>query len=167
MGAICCKDGVVFAAEKFLLSKMLVQGTSKRIFPVHGRAGISIAGLVADARQIVSRARSETTQYKSSYNEEIPPEVLAERLGMFMHAYTLYWSIRPFGCSVLLGCVDKDTKEPSLFTVDPAGLVHKFRGNAIGKGRQAAKTEIEKLLAGEPPTCEQALPQIARIIHKV
>eukprot|EP00438_Fugacium_kawagutii_P000738 Skav220482 [mRNA] locus=scaffold591:85776:86967:- [translate_table: standard] len=32
--AICCKDGVVFAAEKFLLSKMLVHGTAKRIFPV-------------------------------------------------------------------------------------------------------------------------------------
>merc|ERR1712048_141909 len=68
---------------------------------------------------------------------------------------------------VLLGCVDKNTKEPSLFSVDPAGLVHKFRGNAMGKGRQAAKTEIEKVLAGDPPTCEQALVQVARILHKV
>merc|ERR1719158_1221135 len=117
--AICCKDGIIFAVEKFLLSKMLVTGTNKRIFPVHRRAGISIAGLVADARQIVSRARSETTQYKSSYNEEIPPEVLAERLGMFMHAYTLYWSVRPFGCAVLLGCVDPDPFFPSLLVPRP------------------------------------------------
>jgi len=167
--AICCKDGVVFAAEKFLLSKMLVHGTSKRIFPVHRRAGISIAGLVADARQIVSRARSETTQYKSSYNEEIPPEVLAERLGMFMHAYTLYWSIRPFGCSILLGCVDPDTKKPSLFCVDPSGQTYKYSGTAIGKGKQAAKTEVEKLLANgsESLTCKDALVQVAKILHKV
>merc|ERR1719201_2990590 len=107
---------------------------------------------------MVNRARSEAVNYKNAYAEEMPAEVLADRLGLFMHAYTLYWSIRPFGCSVMLGCVDKDTKEPSLFCVDPGGLVHKFRGNAIGKARQAAKTEIEKLVGGELPTCEQALP---------
>merc|ERR1712176_679844 len=164
-----CKDGVIFATEKFLLSKMLVPGTSKRIFPVHRRAGISIAGLVADSRQIVARARSETTQYKSAYNEEIPPELLAERLGMFMHAYTLYWSIRPFGCSILLGCVDPDTKKPSPFCVDPSGQTYKYSGTAIGKGKQAAKTEVEKLLSNgsDSLTCQEALVHVAKILHKV
>eukprot|EP00933_Yihiella_yeosuensis_P029863 TRINITY_DN23516_c0_g1_i1.p1 TRINITY_DN23516_c0_g1~~TRINITY_DN23516_c0_g1_i1.p1 ORF type:complete len:253 (-),score=76.71 TRINITY_DN23516_c0_g1_i1:108-866(-) len=166
--AISCKDGVVFATEKFLLSKMLVPGTNKRIFPVHRHAGMSMAGLVADARQLVARARQEAVQYKSSYDEEIPPEILAERLGMFMHAYTLYWSIRPFGCSALLGCVDKDTKEPSVFCVDPSGMTFKYKGTAVGKGAQTAKTEIEKLYASNPEiTCEQALTAVAKIINKV
>jgi len=165
--AICCKDGVIFATEKFLLSKMLVPGTNKRIFPVHKHAGMSMAGLVADSRQIVARARAEAGNYKNAYDEEIPPEILAERLGMFIHAYTLYWSIRPFGCSVLLGCVDKDTKVPSLFCIDPAGLVYKYSGTAIGKGKQAAKTEIEKLMAHQTMTCQEALVHVAKILHKV
>lgn len=94
--------------------------------------------------------------------------MLAERMGMFTHAYTLYWSIRPFGCMGLLGSVDPDTKEPSLFCIEPSGLVHKYRGHAVGKGKQAAKTEIEKLLgASEGITCEAALVQIAKIMHKV
>merc|ERR1712232_1156045 len=94
---------------------------------------------------------------------------MGERLGMFMHAYTLYWSIRPFGCSVLLGCVDQDTKKPSLFCIDPAGLTFKYSGTAIGKGKQAAKTEIEKLLANgsDSITCKDALVQVAKILHKV
>merc|ERR1712087_207348 len=130
---------------------------------------MSIAGLVADARQIVARARSETTQYKSAYNEEIPPELLADRLGMFMHAYTLYWSIRPFGCAILLGCVDPDTKKPSLFCVEPSGQTYKYSGTAVGKGKQAAKTEIEKILANGPDslTCKDALVHVAKILHKV
>lgn len=167
--AICCKDGVIFAVEKFLLSKMLVPGTNKRIFPVHRTAGMSIAGFNADSRQIVARARSEAQNYQNAYNEEIPAEILAERIGLFVHAYTLYWSIRPFGCSVLLGCVDKDTKKPSLFCIDPSGLVYKYTGTAIGKGKQAAKTEIEKLLANGPSgvTCQEALVQVAKILHKV
>lgn len=167
--AICCKDGVIFAVEKFLLSKMLVQGTNKRIMPVSRHAGMSVAGFSADSRQIVARARSEANQYKSSYNEEIPPEILAERIGLFVHAYTLYWSIRPFGCAVLLGSVEKDTKKPSLFCIDPSGQVYKFKGTAVGKGKQAAKTEIEKLLANgtESITCADALAQVAKILHKV
>lgn len=165
--AIAFKDGIIFAAEKFLASKMLVPGTNKRIAPVHRHAGIVGAGLVADSRQIVARAQSEASSYLSSYGEEIPPEVLAERLGLFCHAYTLYWSIRPFGCSVLLGCVDTDTKVPSLFSIEPSGLVFKYKGNAFGKGKQAAKTEIEKLLASSDMTCAEALMSVARILHKV
>jgi 20S proteasome subunit alpha 7 len=166
--AICCKDGVIFATEKFKTSKMLVNGTSRRIFAVNKHMGIAIAGLLPDARQIVTRAQEETRSFKSTYAETIPPPILAERLGLFMHAYTLYWSIRPFGCAVLLGCVDPDTKEPSLFCVDPSGIAHKYRGQAIGKGRMAAKTEIEKLLGkAEGVTCEKALVDVARILHKV
>jgi len=167
--AICCKDGVIFAVEKILLSKMLVPGTTKRIFPVSRNSGMAISGLLADSRQIAARARSEAHQYTSSYDEVIPPGILADRLGLFMHAYTLYWSIRPFGCSALLGCVDKDTKEPSLFCIEPQGMVYKYKGTAAGKGKQAAKTEIEKLFAtaGDDLTCEKALVQVARILHKV
>eukprot|EP00401_Gymnodinium_catenatum_P030946 CAMPEP_0117488496 /NCGR_PEP_ID=MMETSP0784-20121206/16546_1 /TAXON_ID=39447 /ORGANISM="" /LENGTH=250 /DNA_ID=CAMNT_0005283187 /DNA_START=122 /DNA_END=874 /DNA_ORIENTATION=+ len=165
--AICCKDGVIFAVEKFLVSKMLVPGTNKRTWAVHRRAGMTTAGMIPDSRQIVARAQSEAKQYKSAYDEEIPPSLLAERLGLFMHAYTLYWSIRPFGCSALLGCVDPDTKEPSLYCIEPSGVAHKYQGTAVGKGRQAAKTEIEKLLASGDITCKQALVHVAKILRKV
>jgi len=167
--AICCKDGVIFAVEKFMMSKMLVAGTNKRIFPVDKHSGMAVAGLVADARQIVARARGEASSYLNSYKEVIPPNILAERLGLFVHAYTLYWSIRPFGCSVLFGTVDED-KKPALFCIEPSGLVFKYRGTAIGKGRQSAKTEIEKLLgvdSAKELTCAEALKSVAKIIHKV
>jgi 20S proteasome subunit alpha 7 len=167
--AICCKDGIIFAVEKFLNSKMLVPGTIKRTFPVSRNCGISVAGLLADSRQLVARARSEAQQFTSTYGENIPPELLAERIGLFVHAYTLYWSIRPFGCAILLGHVDKETKKPSLFCIEPQGMVSKYTGTACGKGKQAAKTEIEKLIqnAGDELTCEKALTQIAKIMHKV
>lgn len=169
--AICCKDGVIFGVENFQVSKMLVGGTNRRTMAVHRRAGMAVAGMLPDGRQIVSRAQQEAKSYLNAYCEEMPPSMLADRLGMFMHAYTLYWSVRPFGCSVLMGCVDKDTKEPSLYSVEPSGVAFKWQGTAFGKGKQAAKTEIEKLLAtGDGRggvTCEDALPHVARILHKI
>jgi len=166
--AVVCNDGIVFAVEKFQISKMLVPGTSKKTFPIHRNAGMTFAGLAPDARQIVNRAREEAKSYKNAYCEQIPPEILAERLGMYMHAHTVYGSVRPFGCSVLLGFVDPETKERSLFCCEPNGLAYKYKGTAVGKGRQAAKTEIEKLLAApEGISCKDALQAVAKILHKV
>lgn len=40
---------------------------------------------------------------------------------MYVHAYTLYGSIRPFGVSCLLGSYDK-AEGPELFVIDPSGV---------------------------------------------
>jgi 20S proteasome subunit alpha 7 len=91
--------------------------------------------------------------------------VLAERLASFMHVYTLYWSVRPFGASVLLAVADADARGASLYMLDPAGEVHRYHGAAIGKGRAQAKTEIERLKLGEL-SCADAVVEIAKIIHR-
>ena len=41
---------------------------------------------------------------------------------MYLHAYTLYSSVRPFGCSVMIGSYD--SKGPQLYVIDPSGLCH-------------------------------------------
>ena len=47
---------------------------------------------------------------------------LADRVAMYIHAHTLYSSVRPFGSSVMLGCHDEDG--PSLYLIDPSGIYH-------------------------------------------
>jgi 20S proteasome subunit alpha 7 len=61
---IKCKDGILLAVEKLLMSKLLVPGTQRRLHTVAANSGMAIAGLSADARQIVNRAREEAQQYK-------------------------------------------------------------------------------------------------------
>merc|ERR1712151_1006072 len=62
----------------------------------------------------------------------------------------------------------RETKKPSLFCIEPQGMVTKYLGTAAGKGKQAAKTEIEKLLGStDDLTCEKALVHVAKILHKV
>ena len=39
---------------------------------------------------------------------------------MYIHAYTLYGGLRPFGVSVLLSTYDKET--PELYCIDPSGV---------------------------------------------
>lgn len=42
------------------------------------------------------------------------------------------------------------------------GMLQRYFGTAIGKGRQAAKTEVERLKLGEI-TCEQGVTEVAKM----
>mmetsp|Transcript_14712 Transcript_14712/g.31535 ORF Transcript_14712/g.31535 Transcript_14712/m.31535 type:complete len:275 (+) Transcript_14712:114-938(+) len=166
-----CKDGVVLAVEKIVQSKMLVHGSLRRCHIVDTHATLSVAGLSADGRVIVDRARDEAASYRTSYNTPIPGHVLAERLAAFVHMYSLYWPVRPFGCAVMLGVYgesekaddenEKDT--PQLYVIEPSGMVYRYRAFALGKGKQAGKTELEKLNF-ETLTCREAVGALAKVI---
>jgi len=158
------KDGVVLAVEKLVLSKMLEPGTNRRIHTVDKHVGLAVAGLVADGRQLVKRGQAEAHNYRSFYGDSIPAKVLSERLASFVQVYTLYGSVRPFGCSVLLASVDK--RGPQLYMTDPSGTSWGYFGCAVGKGSRAAKTEIEKLNLVEM-TAREAVKHAARLIYMV
>jgi len=162
---IRCKDGVVMGVEKAVTSKMLVRGSTanRRIFNVDLHAGMAVTGLAADARQIVNRGRSEASSYRSFYGSEIPADTLCNRISGFVHAYTLYWYLRPYGASVLLGVYDKDG--PALYMIDPSGVSYKYFATAIGKHLRSAKTELEKI-DFKKITCREAVKEVARIIYK-
>jgi len=46
--------------------------------------------------------------------------MIADRMGQFVQAYTLYSSVRPFGCSTLIATYDN--VGPSLYMIDPSGV---------------------------------------------
>lgn len=152
------------AVEALITMKMLVPGSTRRIATVDKHAGMAFAGLQADGRIIAGRAQDEARNYKDVYGDMIPGTILSERLGRFLHLFALYGSVRPFGSSALLGVYDMNG--PQVYLLEPSGQVHRYFGTAIGKGKQQAKTEIEKLNLDEM-TCEEGVRALARIIYTV
>lgn len=141
-----CRDGVVLAVEKPLQNKMLVaKTTGRRIHTVDEHSGVAITGLVSDGRQIVNRAREEASNYDETYGTKIPPQTLAQRLSTYVHYFTLHGALRPFGTSTLIAAYDPGTKKHSLHMVEPSGVSYEYFGAAAGRGRQPARTEMEKL----------------------
>lgn len=159
------KDGVVFAVEKLVASKLYEVGANKRIFHIDQHVGMAVAGLISDARQIVETARSEASNYRSQYGVPVPLKYLNERVSMYVHAYTLYSAVRPYGCSVVMGSWSKEDG-PQLYMLDPSGVSFSYYGCAIGKARQAAKTEIEKLKLADL-TVKELVKEATRIIYIV
>ncbi|KAF9483972.1 20S proteasome subunit [Pholiota conissans] len=158
------KDGIVLAVEKLVHSKLLVPEANRRIQTVDRHIGLATAGLLADGRHLSNRARDEASNYRETYNSPPPLKNIADRLGLYVQAYTLYSSVRPFGISTILGTVDQDG--PGLFVVEPSGVFFGYNGAAVGKGRQLAKTELEKLKLPEL-SMREAVMEAARIIYLV
>jgi 20S proteasome subunit alpha 7 len=102
----------------------------------------------------------------------------------------MYGSVRPFGITAIVGGVDTSEETPVdgevgsgpavgaggkvpgkhggpfLYMIEPSGLYWGYYGAATGKGRQAAKAELEKLdLPAGNITIHEAVKEAARIVY--
>jgi 20S proteasome subunit alpha 7 len=159
-----CTDGVVVALEKVLISPLLIPGSNRRVFTIDEHLGLAVSGFGADGRKLANEARHAASEYRRNFASPSTVKSLAERLGGLMHAYTCYGALRPFGCAFILAGYDEDLKKPSLYMSGPDGVCLKYYGCAIGKGVQAAKTEIESKKLTER-TCKDSLKDLAKILH--
>lgn len=135
---------------------------NRRIHTVELHAGVVGAGLTADCRALANRAREECSSHRETFDFAMPATMLAERVSLYVQAYTLYGSVRPFCANLLIGAVDADG--PHLFMIEPSGIFWGYRACAAGKGRQTARTELEKLDL-ETMDTRQAVFEAAKIIY--
>lgn len=159
---IKCKDGVVLAVEKIIQSKLLVPGKNKRIQTVDRHVGVVYSGLLPDGRHFVNRCRDEAQSYKSIFKTPITVPNLMDRMGIYVQNYTCYNSVRPFGVVSIVAGIDDNG--PHLYMIEPSGTCWGYSGAATGKGRQIAKSELEKLNY-EELTCAEAIKHAAKIIQ--
>ncbi|CAG89125.2 DEHA2F09724p [Debaryomyces hansenii CBS767] len=160
---IKCKDGIVLAVEKIINSKLLVPGKNKRIQTIDRHIGVAYSGLLPDGRHFVNRGRDEAQNFKNIYKTPISVPHLMDRLGIYIQNYTCYNSVRPFGIVSIVGGVDENG--PHLYMIEPSGTCWGYTGAATGKGRQTAKSELEKLNF-EELTVKEAVKVAAKIIHQ-
>jgi len=133
---IVSKDGVVFAVDKKIKSKLIVQKSIEKIFKIDDHIATASSGLVADARRLVDIARRQAQVNKLQYHEPISVTGLTKYIGDLEQMYTQSGGIRPFGISLIIGGVSDD--ECRLYETDPSGALIEYKATAIGFGRDKA-----------------------------
>lgn len=141
-------EGVVLAAEKPTMSKLMEPSSLNKIHEIDHHVATVLSGMVADARLLVDHARVQSQGHRFTYNEPMPVESVALsscdlslRFGEGRGKKT-YSLSRPFGVSLLIGGVDD--RGPQLWHTDPTGAYTKFEAKAIGAGAEAAQTTLEE-----------------------
>ncbi|XP_075241261.1 proteasome subunit alpha type-3-like [Convolutriloba macropyga] len=160
-----CKDGVVLAAEKIITSKLYCRHTQQRIMNVDAHIGMAFSGLVADAYQLCNIARDEAADYRVQHGMPIPPEYLASRVSQYVHAYTLYAALRPFGVTTFLASYHNGKSD--LHVVEPSGVFYSYNASASGKAKANAKTELEKIKDFQGLSVRDAVCEAAKVIYTV
>jgi len=135
-------DGVMFAADKSIHSKLLIPKSIEKLFKVDEHIGFVSAGLVGDARRLVSIARKQAQENKMYYDESIQVQTLAKEIASIKQSLTQYGGMRPFGVSLIVGGVD--VSGPRLFETEPSGALAEYYAIAIGKGKEAVTKFLEK-----------------------
>jgi proteasome alpha subunit len=135
--------GVLLGAEVNVTSKLMVPKSIEKLFKIDEHVGAISAGLVGDARRIVSIAREQAQHNRVLYGEHIPISVLVKEICAVKQLFTQYAGMRPFGVSLIIGGVDSDGAR-RLFETEPSGALAEYKAIAIGRGKNKAMELLEK-----------------------
>jgi proteasome alpha subunit len=135
------KDGVILIADRRVANRLLEADTIEKIYKVDEHICAATSGLVADARVLIDRARIEAQINRLTYDESISVKELVKRVCDFKQQYTQYGGVRPFGVSLLIAGIDKETH---LYETDPSGALLEYKATATGAGRSVVMEYLEK-----------------------
>ncbi len=136
------KDGVVLIVDKRITSRLIEPESIEKMFQIDDHIGCATSGLVADARVLVERARTDAQINEITYNRKIEIKTLVTKLCDYKQTYTQYGGVRPFGTSLLIAGVDDSG--PRLFSTDPSGAMIEYKATSEGAGRDNVIAYFEK-----------------------
>ena len=142
--AIVCrnKNSVVFAVEKKSSELQDDRTGSEKIFKIDDHIGVAIAGLTADARVLIDRARVQAQVNILNYDEKISVKDSTLNICEYKQVFTQNAGVRPFGVSFLIAGIDSNG--PSLYLTDPSGAMWSYFSFAIGSGATEARVYLEE-----------------------
>jgi len=118
-------------------------------FEVDQHVGVVSAGLASDFILLKDKAVKEAQAYRREYGEPISVEELTRRLSLFMHSHTLRVDVRPLGCILLIGGVDKSGCR--LFILDASGAYREVKAGSAGSGVEKANKVLSEGYSPEMP----------------
>ena len=111
------------------------------MYKIDDHIGMTTSGLVADARQLVDKARVQCQVNRMTYGDSIAITTLVKKMCDFMQSFTQYGGARPFGTALLIAGVDDEGVH--LFETDPSGAYQSYQAGAIGRGRSTVIDHFE------------------------
>ncbi|KAK9785182.1 hypothetical protein WJX73_000577 [Symbiochloris irregularis] len=165
---ILATDGVVLAAEKKILSKLLDTGAvgvrREKMYKLDDHIACAVAGITSDANILINTCRLSAQRYQFAYQEPIPVEQLVRALCDNKQGYTQFGGLRPFGVSLLYAGWDDD-RGFQLYQSDPSGNYGGWKATAIGANAHAAQN-ILKQDYKEDITLEAAVKLVIKVLNK-
>lgn len=139
---LVCKDGLILASDKRATMGYLIASKDiDKIHPLDSHMGMTIAGGVGDAQELIRWMSAEIRLYKLKHDKRMSAEAAATLLSNIL-AQSKYY--HPFFVQLLLGGMDEDGRI-RLFSIDMAGGVTEEKLTSTGSGSTVAYGVLEEL----------------------
>ena len=158
------KNGVVLAAEKKNTGRLVDYLFPEKMAKIDQHVIAALAGMTADANNLIDFMRQISQSYLETYNEPIPLEQLVRRVCDKKHSYTQYGGLRPYGVSFLIAGYDSN-KGCQLYLTDPSGNYGGWKATAIGENNQTAQS-ILKSQYKDDMTATEAMDLTVKVLCK-
>lgn len=117
------KDIVVLGCEKRSAMKLQdTRITPSKIGLIDTHVCLAFAGLNADARILIDKARVEAQSHRLTVEDPVTIEYITKYVAGVQQRFTQSGGVRPFGISTLIIGFDKGDKEPKLYQTEPSGI---------------------------------------------
>ncbi|CAN6652779.1 proteasome subunit alpha type-4 [Trichomonascus vanleenenianus] len=139
------KDVVVLGCEKRSALKLQdTRITPSKICPIDNHLTLAFAGLNADARVLVDKARVEAQSHKLTMEDPASVEYMTKYIAGVQQRYTQSGGVRPFGIATLIIGFDPEDNVPKLYQTEPSGIYSAWKANAIGRSSKTVRELLEK-----------------------
>ncbi|WP_440947193.1 archaeal proteasome endopeptidase complex subunit beta [Methanosarcina sp. T3] len=157
---VVCTDGIVLASEqRATMGHFIASKTAKKVYQIDDLVGMTTAGSVGDAQQLVRLVSVESQLYKMRRNESMTIKGIATLMSNFLNANRYY----PMMVQLLIGGVDKNG--PAIYSLDAmGGSIEETRISATGSGSPMAYGVLEDQYK-EDMAVKEGLDLAIRAIH--
>ncbi|CAZ86316.1 unnamed protein product [Tuber melanosporum] len=136
---------VVLGCEKRSAMKLQdTRITPSKIGLVDNHVCLAFAGLNADARILVDKARLEAQSHRLTVEDPVTIEYITKYVAGVQQRYTQSGGVRPFGISTLIIGFDPNDKIPRLYQTEPSGIYSAWKANAIGRSSKTVREFLER-----------------------
>lgn len=139
------KEVVVLGCEKRTTLKLQdPRITPSKICKIDNHALLAFAGLNADARILVDKARVEAQSHRLTLEDSVSIEYLTKYVAGVQQKYTQSGGVRPFGIATIIAGFDSNDNIPKLYQTEPSGVYNAWKAHAIGRSSNTVREFLEK-----------------------
>lgn len=137
------KNVIVLGIEKKSTAKLQEDRTARKIVKLDNHICLAFAGLTADARVLINKARIECQSHRLTFDDAVSVEYITRYIAGVQQKYTQSGGVRPFGISTLIVGFDADGTA-RLYQTDPSGTYSAWKANATGRSSKTVREFLEK-----------------------
>ncbi|CCG23272.1 Pre6 alpha-4 subunit of the proteasome [Candida orthopsilosis Co 90-125] len=139
------KNIVVLGCERRTTLKLQdPRTTPSKICKIDHHILLAFAGLNADSRILIDKARVEAQSHRLNLEDAVSVEYLTKYVAGVQQKYTQSGGTRPFGIATLIAGFDTNDTVPKLYQTEPSGVFNAWKAHAIGRSAKTVKEFLEK-----------------------